>query len=1093
MWSRFVIFAFDISSKRLIIMTMKRIFLLLTAFIAISASAENALWLRYPSISPDGKNVAFSYKGDIYLVDSEGGEARQLTSNPAYDYSPVWSPDGKIVAFASDRYGNFDIYKVSIDGGVPVRLTTHSAKETPWTFTPDGKDILFTAHIQDPASSALFPKASMTELYSVSVDGGRPVQVLATPAEEVSFIGKTGKFLYQDCKGGENIWRKHHTSSITRDIWMYDGNDHVKLTSFEGEDRSPRVSDDGKTVYYLSERGGSFNVYSFPVDDPQKITAVTKHKTHPVRFLTVSDDDVLCYGYDGDIYVKKPGSSAKKLSVSVRSDKNDDNLAELSVSGGGDNDLSADGKQIAFISRGEVFVASTEYNTVKKITDTPEAEADVAFSPDGKTLTYASEREGIWNIYTAELARKEDVSFPYATVIVEKPLFKNNKVDRRAPVYSPDGKELAYIEDRDRLMIMNLETGKTRQITDGSQCYSTTGSFSYSWSPDGKWILMSYCARGHYPYDDIGIVSTKGGEPMINLTESGYTDSAPQWVLGGNAILFASERYGMRNHASWGTLEDVMIVFLNRKAYDDFRMTKEEKELEKQIEGLSEDKDEKSDKKGDKKDEKKEKVEDIVVELDGIDERIMRLTPTSSNLGSAALSKDGKTLYYQASYESGMNLWKYDLEKGTPTKIGAARGRMKWDEKQGTLYVLGGRFSKMKEGGKSLENISVSSDMVMDLAAEREYMFDHVYRQEKERFYNEKMHGVDWEMLTSEYRKFLPHINNNYDFAELLSEYLGELNVSHTGSGYRVPSSRESASTANLGVFFDLGWDGDGLKVAEIVKGGPFDKASSKLAAGDVITSIDGVEIKKGMDYYPLLNRKAGERTLVGILKASGEKTDMVVLPISESRFNTLLYNRWVKQCAEKVQQLSGGRLGYVHIEGMDDASFRTVYSDILGRYNNCDGIVIDTRFNGGGRLHEDIEVLFSGEKYLTQEVRGKDACDMPSRRYNKASIMIIGEANYSNAHGTPWVYKHKDMGLLVGKPVPGTMTSVNWETLQDPTLYFGIPVVGYRKADGTYLENDQLHPDIDVENTKELVITGRDEQLEAAVKALLKQIDSEK
>ena len=1076
---------------------MKRIFLLLTAFIAISASAENASWLRYPSISPDGKNVAFSYKGDIYLVDSEGGEARQLTSNPAYDYSPVWSPDGKTVAFASDRYGNFDIYKVSIDGGVPVRLTTHSAKETPWTFTPDGKDILFTAHIQDPASSALFPKASMTELYSVSVDGGRPVQVLATPAEEVSFIGKTGNFLYQDCKGGENIWRKHHTSSITRDIWMYDGNDHVKLTSFEGEDRSPRVSDDGKTVYYLSERGGNFNVYSFPVDDPQKITAVTKHKTHPVRFLTVSDDDVLCYGYDGDIYVKKPGSSAKKLSVSVRSDKNDDNLAELSVSGGGDNDLSADGKQIAFVSRGEVFVASTEYNTVKKITDTPEAEADVAFSPDGKTLAYASEREGIWNIYTAELARKEDVSFPYATVIVEKPLFKNNKVDRRAPVYSPDGKELAYIEDRDRLMIMNLETGKTRQITDGSQCYSTTGSFSYSWSPDGKWILMSYCARGHYPYDDIGIVSTKGGEPMINLTESGYTDSAPQWVLGGNAILFASERYGMRNHASWGTLEDVMIVFLNRKAYDDFRMTKEEKELEKQIEGLSEDKDEKSEKKGDKKDEKKdekkEKIEDIVVELDGIDERIMRLTPTSSNLGSAALSKDGKTLYYQASYESGMNLWKYDLEKGVPTKVGSARGRMKWDEKQGTLYVLGGRFSKMKEGGKSLENISVSSDMVMDLAAEREYMFDHVYRQEKERFYNEKMHGVDWEMLTETYRKFLPHINNNYDFAELLSEYLGELNVSHTGSGYRVPSSRESASTANLGVFFDLGWDGDGLKVAEIVKGGPFDKASSKLAAGDVITSIDGVEIKKGMDYYPLLNRKAGERTLVGILKASGEKTDMVVLPISESRFNTLLYNRWVKQCAEKVQQLSGGRLGYVHIEGMDDASFRTVYSDILGRYNNCDGIVIDTRFNGGGRLHEDIEVLFSGEKYLTQEVRGKDACDMPSRRYNKASIMIIGEANYSNAHGTPWVYKHKDMGLLVGKPVPGTMTSVNWETLQDATLYFGIPVVGYRKADGTYLENDQLHPDIDVENTKELVITGRDEQLEAAVKALLKQIDSEK
>ena len=1065
---------------------MKRICILLMALFAVSAYAENASWLRYPSISPDGKNVAFSYKGDIYIVDSEGGEARQLTSNTAYDYSPVWSPDGKTLAFASDRYGNFDIFTVPVGGGVPFRVTTHSAKETPWTFTPDGKRILFTARIQDPAASALFPKSSMTELYSVSVDGGRYEQVLATPAEEVSFIGKDGSFVYQDCKGGENVWRKHHTSSITRDIWMYDGSKHVKLTSFEGEDRTPRVSADGKTIYFMSERDGSFNIYSFPVNDPQNVSRVTRHKTHPVRFLTVSDNDDLCYGYDGEIYIKKAGAAAKKLQITVKSDKNDDNLAELSVSGGGDNDLSADGKQITFISRGEVFVASTEYNTVKKITDTPEAEADVVFSPDGKTLTYASEREGIWNIYTAELVRKEDISFPYATLIEEKPLFKNNKVDRRAPVYSPDGKELAYIEDRDRLMIMNLETGKTRQITDGSQCYSTTGSFGYSWSPDGKWILMSYCARNHYPYDDIGIVSTKGGEPMINLTESGYTDSAPQWVLGGNAILFASERYGMRNHASWGTLEDVMIVFLNRKAYDDFNMTKEEREFEKQIAGLSEEK------KEDKNDDKKDKVEEIVVELDGIDERIIRLTPTSSNLGSAALSKDGTVLYYQASYESGMNLWKYDLEKGTPTKIGSASGRMKWDSKQGTLYVLGSRFSKMKDGAKSLENISVSGNMVMDLAAEREYMFDHVYRQEKERFYNEKMHGVDWEMLTAAYKKFLPHINNNYDFAELLSEYLGELNVSHTGSGYRVPTTRESASTANLGVFYDWNWQGDGLKVAEIVKGGPFDKASSKLAAGDIITSIDGVQIKKGMDFYPLLNRKAGERTLVEITKASGEKTDMVVLPISDGAFNTLLYKRWIKQNAEKVHQLSGGRLGYVHIESMNDASFRTVYSDILGRYNNCEGIVIDTRFNGGGRLHEDIEVLFSGEKYLTQEIRGKDACDMPSRRYNKASIMIIGEANYSNAHGTPWVYKHKNMGLLVGKPVPGTMTSVTWETLQDPTLYFGIPVVGYRKADGTYLENDQLNPDIDVENTKELVVTGRDQQLEAAVKALLNQIDNQ-
>ena len=1069
---------------------MKRILTIFALLWAVSASAENVSWLRYPSISPDGKNVVFSFKGDLYLVDSKGGEAKQLTTNPSYDYSPVWSPDGKTIAFASDRHGNFDIYTITPDGGVPRRITTHSAKETPWTFTPDGKNILYTAHLQDPASSAVFPKSSMTELYSVSVDGGRPVQVLATPAEEVSFIGKSGNFVYQDCKGGENIWRKHHTSSITRDLWKYENGKHVKLTDFEGEDRSPRVSADGKTVYFMSERDGSFNVYSFPISNPADVKKITRHKTHPVRFLTVSRDGVLCYGYDGDIYIND--GTSRKLSVSITSDKSETDVDILPVSGGSDNELSKDGKQVAFISRGEVFVASTEYGTLKQITDTPEAEADVTFSPDGKTLAYASEREGIWNIYTAELSHKEDVIFPYATVVEEKPLFKNNKIDRRGPVFSPDGKEIAYVENRDRLMVYNIESGKTRQITDGSQCYSTTGVFGYSWSPDGKWFTMSYCARGHYPYDDIGIVSSKGGEPMINLTESGYTDSAPQWVLGGNAILFKSERYGMRNHASWGTLEDVMIVFMNRKAYEDFKMTKEQKALVKEIEKLSKGEGE-SDEKKDSKKKDEPKVEDVTVELDGIEDRIIRLTPSSSMLGAATLNKDGNVLYYQASYESGMNLWKLDLEDGAPVKVGPARGVMKWDSKFSHLYVLGPRFSKMKDGAKNLENISVKGSHKMNLAAEREYMFDHVYRQEKERFYNVGMHGVDWEMLTKEYRKFLPYINNNYDFAELLSEYLGELNVSHTGSGYRAPAPEYAASTANLGLFFDLNWAEDGLKVVEIVAGGPFDKASSDLQVGDVIVSIDGAKIVKGEDYYPLLDKKAGKRTLLSVRKASGEVVDMVTVPISESTFNTLLYKRWVKQNAEKVKKLSGGRLGYVHIEGMNDASFRTVYSDILGRYNNCDGIVIDTRFNGGGRLHEDIEVLFSGEKYLTQEIRGKDACDMPSRRYNKASIMIMGEANYSNAHGTPWVYKYKNMGMLVGKPVPGTMTSVNWETLQDPTLYFGIPVVGYRKADGTYLENDQLNPDIDVENTKELVVTGRDEQLEAAVKALLKQIDSAK
>ena len=217
-------------------------------------------------------------------------------------------------------------------------------------------------------------------------------------------------------------------------------------------------------------------------------------------------------------------------------------------------------------------------------------------------------------------------------------------------------------------------------------------------------------------------------------------------------------------------------------------------------------------------------------------------------------------------------------------------------------------------------------------------------------------------------------------------------------------------------------------------------------------------------------------------------------MPVTNGQLNGLLYKRWVKQRAADVEKWSKGRLGYVHIQSMGDDSFRTVYSDILGKYNNCEGIVIDTRFNGGGRLHEDIEILFSGQKYFTQVVRGREACDMPSRRWNKPSIMLQCEANYSNAHGTPWVYKHQKIGKLVGMPVPGTMTSVSWETLQDPSLVFGIPIVGYRLPDGSYLENTQLEPDVKVANNNpETVVKGEDTQLKVAVDELLKEIDSQK
>lgn len=1091
---------------------MKRLLFVALVAATFQLSAQ-PLWLRDNVISPNGDKIAFCYKGDVYVVNANGGKAQQLTTTTAYETSPIWSPDGKHLAFATDRNGNFDVYLIPAEGGVPQRITTNSASEMPLAFSPDGKEIYYSAQIQKAAENVQFATGWITELYKVGTEGGRPEQVVAVPVCSMSFDEDGESFLYYDRKGSENVWRKHHVSSVARDIVYYNAKKktHTIMTTNVGEDRDARYLPGYQEVVFLSERNnGNFNVYKAPANNLEQVEKVTDFKTHPVRFLSVANNGLLCYGYMGEIYTQRIGNEPKKVNIEIINDQDTEQLVKQDFRGIGDFALSDDGKLIAFTSRGEVFVTGVdEYATTKQITHTAQPERSPSFSKDGRTLVYASERDGYWNLYQATIERKEDYNFAYATLIDEKPLFDNDGIERIAPSFSPDGKEIAFIENRNILKVYNIASKEVRQITDGTQHYDTDDyGFSYEWSPDGQWFALTLISHMRDPYSDIGIVKADGSKTIYNITESAYIDGSPQWAMDGNAIIYRSNRYGMRSHASWGSQNDAFIVFLNQEAYDKFRLSKEEFALLKETEKGNKDakkdeaKDEGKDKKKGKKDEKKggsstgsetaadKETKKIEVDLEHLQDRVVRLTPMSSNLSGMALSGDGEKFYFMTSFEKGYDLWELDVrEKSMKVLKKLGQGGAQLQVKGDNIFLLsGGNLQKLDKGGKSTP-IKHDATMQLDYAQEREYMFDHVFLQIEKRFFMKNHNGVDLALMKEAYRPFLPHINNNYDFSEMLSEILGELNVSHTGSGYR-PTNRGGDATAEFGVLLDLDYQGDGLKIAEVVEDSPFDKKSSQVKAGCIIQKIDGVEITRDMDYYPLLNNKAGKTVLV-TLKDGGKTWEETVKPISHGAMNELLYHRWVKHNEETVKELSKGRLGYVHIRSMGDASYRDVYSQILGKYNLCDGIVIDTRFNGGGRLHEDIEILFSGEKYLEQVINDSVACVMPSRRYNKPSVMIIGEANYSNAHGTPWVYKYKKMGALVGMPVPGTMSSVTWETLQDPSLYFGLPVIGYRTEQGNWLENTQLEPDVKVRNTPEKMAKGEDEQLEAAVKELMKEVEA--
>ena len=1068
--------------------------------LAIGATAQtNPLWMRFSAISPDGQTIAFSYKGDLFTVPAQGGTAHQLTSNAAYDAYPVWSPDGQRVAFASAREGSLDVYIVDKDGGTPKRLTTDSGNETPLCFLDNGT-VLFEATNMPTAQSILFASRSFPQVYQVSTSGGRARLYSALPMQDLS-VNANGDILYHDIKGYEDPYRKHHTSSITRDVWLKRDGKFTKRTNFNGEDRTPRWAPDGKSYYYLSEQDGTFNVYKNTVSG--KAVQLTRHKGNPVRFLSVANNGTLCYGYNGEIYTLREGSEPQRVDITINADRNDKELIrQIQSNGATAISVSPSGKEVAFVMHGDVYVTSVDYKTTKQVTNTPEQERTIDFSPDGRSIVYDSERNGMWQIYQTSIKNKDEKMFTYATDLVEEQLTNTGHTSLQ-PQYSPDGKSVAFLEDRATLRAVDVKTKAVRTLMDGKYIYSySDGDVWFEWSPDSRWLLSSYIGDGGWNSQDIALVSASGNGEVHNLTESGYNEGNAKWVLGGKAMIFQSDRAGYRSHGSWGTEDDIYIMFFDLDAYERFSMTKEEKvlreEAEKEKKKEADKQDGKDKKTANKKDNKKKKgatedkpaVTPLVFDLENCRDRIARLTVNSSRLGDAVLSNGGDTLYYQAAFEGDMDLWKHDLRENKTEIVlkGVGQGPMEGDKDMKNLFVLTSKGIKKIDLAKGKpEAVNFEANFNYRPYEEREYIFNHIWQQVKDKFYVEDIHGVDWEGYRENYKRFLPYINNNYDFRDMLSEMLGELNGSHTGARYNPEGA--SLKTAALGLFLDDNYQGNGLRVEEVIKRGPFDVKKTGVTAGCIIEKIDGHEILAGEDYNWMLDGKADKPIRVSVLDPkTGKRFDVNIKAISKGEQQELLYKRWVDRNRALVDSLSGGRLAYVHVKEMDSKSFRTVYRELLNDKNrNREAVIVDERHNGGGWLHDDLCTLLSGKQYQTFVPHGKVVGVDPFNKWTKPSCVLMCEDDYSNGHGFPFVYRELGIGKLIGAPVAGTMTAVWWETLIDRSMIFGIPQVGCRDMRGNFCENTPLLPDIEVYNTPEDYLTGHDRQLERAVQEMLK------
>ncbi len=1099
--------------------TMKNLILFFCLFFSLTTQAQEApKWIRSAAISPDGSQIVFTYKGDLYKVAASGGDAIQLTFHDGHDYMATWSQDGSRIAFASNRYGNFDVFIMNAMGGAAERLTFHSNSEVPYSFSADQNSILFGGLRQDDVKHRQYPHRSQSELYSVPVNGGRVSQILTFPAEHVKMSKDGGMMIYHDKKGGEDEYRKHQNSSITRDIWTYDlkTKTHKMITNHEGEDRHPVLSANEKSMYYLSEKSGTFNVHKMSLEGSNQDQQLTKFTLHPVRFLSMGNG-TLCFGFDGELYTMKEGGQAQKVKVNIRTQDKNNNDKFISINGGvNEMSISPNGKEIAFIARGEVFVTSVEESFTKRLTNTPEAERFVSWGPEGESVVYSSERNGKWSIYKTEKTRAEEPFFYASTLLKETPVIES-KTDNYLAQYSPDGKKLAFIEGRRTLKIMDVATkSEVTLLTPKDLFHMRDGDKYFTWSGDSQWLLVEWSLS--LSNSEVLLMKADGTK-RVNLNESGYSDGSPKWVNGGKQMIWFSNRNGLKSYATSGRSEtDVYSMFFTQESWDKFNLSEEDHKLQKAIEEAKKEKKEKAKKDKEKKEDKdkdkkkkgkkekdddkdeedkdkedKDKVEALTFDWDNMKDRTSRLTIHSSRLGDAVLSKEGDKLYYLSRFEDKMNLWSTNLrtkETKMAIKLGANFGSLEWDKDMKNLFLLsGGKISKIDVEKSKKTAVKIKGEMEYDAQAERVAMFNHVWIRTNAIFYHPDFHGIDWNQMKTEYEKYMPYIGNSFELTEMLSEMLGELNVSHAGARYRGGKVSNADATASLGVFLNYGHTGNGILIDEIITGGPLDKAAFKIKAGMIIEKIDGETISPDQDIAKYLNRKSGKFTLLEILDPATKKRDTITMkPISLRAESGLLYKRWVKQNEKEVHEKSNGQLGYVHIPGMGDGPYRSIYQDMMGKYFDREGMIVDTRFNGGGDLVADLAMFFTGVPFITYETEAKVVGGEPTSRWTKPTLALINEAQYSDGHCFACGYKDLKIGKIVGMPTPGTCSFAGWEGLPDGSVW-GVVPVSAKDINGNWMENNQTEPDIKVKNMPGVVDQGRDQQLERAIEEMMKDV----
>ena len=1060
---------------------MRKLWLIVCAILITSeVSAQiNAKLMRFMDVSDT--HITFVYGGDIWLVAKEGGMAYQVTHSPGEESWPKFSPDGKSIAFSASYNGNLDVYVMPTAGGVPTRVTYNSYADRIVDWHPNGEDLLFVSRRE-------IGQRSSQQFFRVNKNGGF-AERLNIPYGELASYSSDGNKLAYITKITENYPFKRYRGGLTSDITIYDlQNDSAeRVTTDHANDGKPQWI--GDKIYFLSDRDENFrlNIWSYDVNSKQ-LNQVTEFKDFDISFLSAGNDE-LVFEMGGDLYLMDTATERyQKVPVSVVSDLSAEIPRSKNVSRQINNMTAAPGgKRIVFEARGELFNVPAKDGFTMNMTQSSGAfDRDPSWSPDGEHIAFWSDRSGEYEIYLQKSDGSEEA----------KKLTNRKKGFGYTLYWSPDSKYIAFIDEKNDISVITVANGRIAKAGNTVWNVGHGGRFGFpiSWSPDSKWIAFT---EGQENANNAVFIYDVEGKKKQQVTSGYYADQNPAFSKDGKYLFYTTNR---NMNPSYSSLGDGTWVYPNSTQIAALSLTKDTPSL------LHPKNDAFPQKKEVKEETDKETEEDsgIKIDLDGIEARLTILPPAAGNIG-ALMPFDGKLVYLRFSNTGASfappSLMVYDLngreEKPVMSGVG---GAVVTADGKSILVSSRGQYGIIKPApGQKISDSIPTNGLVMDWVPREEWnqIFQDTWRRHRDFFYDPTMHGLDWEELRDRYGALLKDARTRWDVSNIQSNLAAELSAGHTytrgGDNEQVPQ----LGTGFLGIDWDL--DNKGYRIKRIVQPAvwdndvrsPLDRPGVNVNAGDYVHSVNGVELDITKDPYAAFEGLSN-RTISLMISSTGNKADanqVIVRTLSQGAEQRLRHLEWMEGNRKMVEELSDGKLGYIYMSNTGGLGQLELVRMFYGQLDK-EGFIIDERFNGGGQLADRfLELMQRPVVYNLHWRHGKDHTQPIKTNTGPMGMLINGWAG-SGGDGLPWAFQELEAGPIVGERTLGILVGpATGHNLIDGG---GITVPGARLYDNDghwFWEGEGVAPDFEVWDDPNMLVNGRDPQMEKVVEEVMKML----